>query len=63
MAHLVKYPTLDFDLGHDLMVCEFEPCIRLCADSMELAQDSLSPSVFDAPSLMPSPLLKYINKL
>ena len=25
----------DFGLGHDLMVCEFKPHVRLCADSSE----------------------------
>ena len=25
MAQLVKHLTLDFGLGHDLVVCEFEP--------------------------------------
>ena len=25
----------DFGSGHDLVVCEFEPCIGLCADSSE----------------------------
>ena len=26
----------DFGSGHDLMACEFEPHVRLCADSSEL---------------------------
>ena len=34
-----------------IMVCEFEPCIGLCADSAELAWYSLSPSL----PLCPSP--------
>ena len=25
----------DFGSGHDLAVCEFEPCVRLCADGSE----------------------------
>ena len=25
----------DFGSGHVLMVCEFEPCVGLCADSLE----------------------------
>ena len=33
----VKRLTLDFGSGHDLSVCEFEPCIGLCADSAEPA--------------------------
>ena len=32
VAWSVKRPTLDLGSGHDLTVCEFEPCIRLCAD-------------------------------
>ena len=48
MAQSVKHPSLDFSSGHDLMVHEFDPCIRLCADSMDLAWDSLSP--LSAPS-------------
>ena len=45
VAQSVKHLTLDFGSGHDLMVCEFEPCVRLCADSEEPAWDSLSPSL------------------
>ena len=26
----------DFGSGHDLMVCEFQPCIGLCADRLGL---------------------------
>ena len=33
MAQLVKHPTLDFGSGHDLRVCEIDPCIGLYADS------------------------------
>ena len=43
MAQSVKHSTLDFGSGHDLPVREFEPCIRLCADGMEPAWDSVSP--------------------
>ena len=32
---LVKHLALDFGLGHDLTVREFEPCSGLCADSSE----------------------------
>ena len=32
MAQKVKHPTLDFGSGHDLSVCEFEPCARLCGE-------------------------------
>ena len=45
VAQLVERPTLGFSSGHDLTVCEFEPCIGLCADSAEPAWDSLSPSL------------------
>ena len=51
VAQSVKRLTLDFSSRHDLTVPEFEPCIRLCADSMEPAWDSLSPS-FSAPLLL-----------
>ena len=30
----IKHLTLDFGSGHDLMVHEIEPHIRLCADSL-----------------------------
>ena len=43
MAQSVKHPTLDFGIGHDLVVCEMEPCIALCADSKEPAWDSFCP--------------------
>ena len=60
----VKRLILDFGSGHDLTVREFEPCIRVCADNVEPAGDSLSPSL----SLCPYPaclltLSKQINKL
>ena len=42
VAHSVKRLTLDLSSGHDLKVCEFEPHVGLCADSMELAWGSLS---------------------
>ena len=45
MAQTVKHPALDFGSGHDLTVCEFEPHVGLCADSVEPAWDSLSPSL------------------
>ena len=40
-----------FGLGHDLMACESEACIRLCADTSESGAVSDSVSV----SLCPSP--------
>ena len=42
--------TLGFISGRDLIVHGFEPCIRLCADTMEPAWDSLSPSVSVPPA-------------
>ena len=42
MAQLVKYPTLDFRAGHDLMVGEVEPCVT---GSVGPAWDSLSSSL------------------
>ena len=62
MAQVVKHPTTDFGSGHDLMVHEIEPHIRLCADSAEPAWDSLSPSLSALPPLVISRSLK-INKL
>ena len=43
-AQSVKWLTLDFSSGRDLKVRELEPHVGLCADSVELAWDSLSPS-------------------
>ena len=37
--------TLDFGPGHDLTVCVFKLHAGLCIDSVELAWDSLSPSL------------------
>ena len=45
VAPSIKHPTLDFGSDHDLMVCGIELHVRLCADSVELAWDSLSPSL------------------
>ena len=41
MAQSVKRPTLDLGSGRDLMVHGIEPRIRLCADSVAPAWDSL----------------------
>ena len=41
VAQLVKCPTLASGSGHGLIVREIEPCVRLCADSVEPAWDSL----------------------
>ena len=43
----VKHPTLGFRSGHDLVVCGFKLCTRLCGDSAEPAWDS-----FSAPPLL-----------
>ena len=52
MAQSIKPPTLDFSLGHALTVLEFEPCVRLYADIVESAPDSLSPSLSAPPQLV-----------
>ena len=49
MAQSVKHLALDFSLGHDLMVHEFDSHMGLRADSAEPAWDFLSPSL--CPSL------------
>ena len=45
VAQLVKYPTLGFSSGCDLVVCGIEPHVGLCSDGVEPAWDSLSPSL------------------
>ena len=52
VAQLVKCPTFDFGSGHDLGICESEPCVGLCIDSEEPAWDSLSPSLSAPPPFM-----------
>ena len=42
MAYSVECPAPGFGSGHDLMVRGIEPHVRLCADSVEPAWDSLS---------------------
>ena len=63
MAQSVKRLALDFGLGHDLAVHGIEPCVRLCAYSVEPAWDSLSLCPYPAPalSLSLSSLIKDIN--
>lgn len=39
---MVKRPTLDFHSGHDFMVPEINPGIRLCTDTGGPARESLS---------------------
>ena len=42
MTQSAKCLTFDIGSGHDLTVHGIEPCVGLCADSMEPAWDSLS---------------------
>ena len=51
VAQSAKCPTLDFGSGPDLTVHDTEPHVGLCADSVELALDSLSLSVYLSLSL------------
>ena len=44
MTQSIKHSTFGFGSGPDLLVCEFEPCVGLCADSEKPAWDSLCPS-------------------
>ena len=62
MAQSVKRPALDFGSGHDLTVCGFEPLIGLCADSVELAWDSLSPLLSVPPRLVHALSLSHLKK-
>ena len=57
-AQSVKYPTLGFGSGHDLMICGIEPMSSSVPNSMEPAWDSLSLPV----SLPFSLSLSQINK-
>ena len=60
VAQQVKHlMTLDPGSGRDLTVCEFKPHIGLCADGMEPAWDSVSPSLCPSPACALS--LKKIN--
>ena len=49
MAPSVTHQTLDFSSCRDLTIGEFEPHIRLCADSAEPAWDSRSSSLSAPP--------------
>ena len=60
MTQSGKHLALDLGSGHDLIVHELEPRIKLCVDSEEPTWDSLSPSLSAAP--LPSLSLKKINK-
>ena len=64
MAQSVRHPILDLSSGHDLQVCEFQPCIGLWAYSAELAWDSLSlPLSLPLPHMHTVSLSLKINKL
>ena len=64
MAQLVEPPALGFGSGPDLAVRGIEPHVGLCADSVEPAWVSLSPSLSAPPLLALSlPLSLKINKL
>ena len=72
MAQSVERPTSaqDFSSGHDLTVREFEPRVRLCADSSEpgayfgfCVSPSLCPSPAHALSLSVSKINKNIKKI
>ena len=55
MAQPVRYLTPDFSSGHGLVVCEFNPCIGLCADSTEPAAQSLLGRLSLSPAFLPLP--------
>ena len=59
MAQLVKRPTLDFNSGHDLAVCEFKPNVGLALLTVQSLLGILS-----LPLFLPFPYslsLKIIN--
>ena len=45
VAQLVECLTLDFGSGHDLNVCEIEPCVRFYTENAEPGWDFLSASL------------------
>ena len=51
MAQSVKRLTPDFGSGQNLRVHEIEPDVGFCADIVEPASDSLSPSLSAPPQL------------
>ena len=61
MIQSVKHLTIDSGSGHDLMVHEIEPHIRLCTDSVEPAWDSPSLSLCPFPIGALSLCLKILN--
>ena len=65
VAQSVKCSTFDFSSGHDLAVCEFEPCIGLCAHPLEPGgcfRFYVSLSLSLSLSLSASPRLSLKNK-
>ena len=54
--------TSNLGSAHDLTVCEFELRIGLCADSLEPASDSVSPSLSAPPLLALCLCLSLKNK-
>ena len=49
---------LDLHSGHDLSGCKIEPYVSLCAESVQPAWDSFSPSL-SAPPLLSTSLPQY----
>lgn len=62
MAQMVKHPSLSISSGHDLTVHVIKLYVGLCANSMEPAGDSLSPSLSAPPALESTLSLKINNK-
>ena len=63
MIRSVKCPTFDLGSGHDLMVQEFEPHVRFCADSLDPAWDYLFPSLSAPPPLAPTGMQVHARTL
>ena len=63
VAQLVERPTLDRSSGHDLIVCETEPHVGLCADSTEPAWDIPSSLSLSLSLSRPSPTCVYTRML
>ena len=56
MTQSVKHLTLGVGSSHDLTVGEFEPYVGVCADDVDPAWDSLSPSCSALPPAHVLPL-------
>ena len=61
VAQLAERPAPDISPGHDLMDGGIEPHGGFCADGMEPAWDSLTPSL-SAPSPLPLSLSLSLSK-